>query len=172
MRLFIAFNFEEVVDSLTGIQNKLKDCGTGGNYTSRENLHLTLAFIGEYDDPDEILDVMDTVPFRPIEMRFDRLQLFNDMALVRIADNPGLESYVRRLRRALAEAGIPFDKKKFMAHITLIRKVSFPGDKQKKGWPEYSLDNVRVDHVSLMRSDRGKSGMIYTEIGSVEGDLA
>ncbi len=58
-----------------------------------------------------------------------------------------------------------------MPHITLIRKVSFPGDKQKTGWPEYSLDNVCVDRVSLMRSDRGKSGMIYTEIGSIEGDL-
>lgn len=116
--------------------------------------------------------MLETVPFRPIEMRFDRLQLFNDMAFVRIADDPWLESYVRRLRRALAEAGIPFDKKKFMAHITLIRKVSFSGDKQKTGWQEYNLDNVLVDRVSLMRSDRGKRGMIYTEIGSIEGDLA
>ncbi len=166
MRLFIALNFDEdVVKELTGVQEKLRNIGIGGNYTKKENLHLTLAFIGDYDDPDEIMDVMDSVPFKPINMRFERLQLFRDMAFVRIFDNPGLESYVRRLRRALADAGIPFDKKKFMAHITLIRKVSFDCERE---WPQFSLENVRAGHVSLMRSERGKNGMIYTEIGRVE----
>ena len=72
---------------------------------------------------------------------------------------------MRRLRRALAEADIPFDRKKFSPHITIIRR----GKGSLADVPEGEIDqyfgaSMTVDHISLMRSDRGKSGMIYTEL--------
>ena len=55
MRLFIAIppapSFKE---SLIQIQKHLDSQGVQGNHTKEENLHLTLAFIGEYSDADEI----------------------------------------------------------------------------------------------------------------------
>ena len=77
---------------------------------------------------------------------------------------------MRRIRRALAENGIPFDRKKFSPHVTLIRKVSF-----RDGAPEEVPKNIHVretvaTEVSLMRSERGKRGMVYTEIGGIDGD--
>lgn len=49
MRLFIAIQFEEkILDALNDFQDDLKEKGVTGNYTKRENLHITLAFIGEY----------------------------------------------------------------------------------------------------------------------------
>lgn len=30
--------------------------------------------------------------------------------------------------------------------------------------------SMQVDTISLMRSDRGRNGMIYTELGTVEAD--
>ena len=84
-----------------------------------------------------------------------------------LADNPQLIGYVKRLRRELAEHGIPFDKKRFSPHITLIRKSACRGGREIHVLdpPKGSMVATRV---SLMRSERGKSGMIYTEIGSVE----
>ncbi len=171
MRLFIAIKFnEDIIDDLTGLQGKLRDCGAEGNFTRPENLHLTLAFIGEYGNPDDVLDVMETVPFTPIPLSFEGLQHFRDMYFLRTEHSPGLESYVRRLRRALSENGIPFDRKKFSPHITLIRKVSF-----RDGMPEKIPEHISVREtvaaaVSLMHSERGKRGMIYTEIGGIDGD--
>ena len=170
MRLFIAINFEEnVTDALTDVQEELRACGAEGNYTRRENLHLTLAFIGDYGNPDEVLDVMREVPFRPVTIEYEGLQHYRDMYFARFKSSPGLESYVRRLRRALAEHDIPFDKKKFMPHVTLIRKVSFLNGTQDDVPDDSMLGEVMANRVSLMLSERGKHGMIYTELGGIDG---
>ena len=167
MRLFIAINFtDEFRDSLTALQEVLKNGGVSGNFTRTENLHMTLAFIGEYGNPDEVLDVMESVWFKPIDIELDGLQHFRDMYFGRIADNPALHSYVRRLRRALAEAGIPFDRKKFMPHITLVRRATTVGDAPMLP-DELPCGKMTADGISLMLSERGKHGMIYTELGWV-----
>ena len=65
---------------------------------------------------------------------------------------------------ANAENGIPFDRKKFSPRITLIRKASFD---KNRGFPGVTAPDaaMEADRVSLMRSDRAKSGMVYAEIG-------
>jgi 2'-5' RNA ligase len=74
----------------------------------------------------------------------------------------------RRVRRALAEAGIPFDRKRFVPHITVLRRAELG----RCGLPALTVPSARmtVRRISLMRSDRGKSGMIYTELGAVEAE--
>ena len=166
MRLFIAINLsDEMKDSLIRMQNALYDRGARGNYTPEENLHLTLAFIGEYPDAQPVLDALSAVAFRPFELSLEGMGRFGDLWWAGMRDSVPLTAVVRRLRRALAENGIPFDKKRFSPHITLIRKASgaLPGIA-----PEPA--SMTVTALSLMRSDRGRNGMIYTELGSVEAD--
>ena len=141
-----------ILDALMDFQADLKSQGVIGNYTKRENLHITLAFIGDYGNPDGVLDAMEQVDFRPIQISLEGVGIFGELFWV-----------------GLAEQGIPFDKKRFSPHITLIRKYScrrgrkIPVSDPPKG-------SMVATRVSLMRSERGKNGMIYTEIGSV-GDL-
>ena len=81
----------------------------------------------------------------------------------------GKRRAVKRLFSTCAvESGIPFDRKKFSPHITLIRKASFD---KKRGFPGVTAPDaeMEVQSVSLMRSDRTKSGMVYPEIGQVSG---
>ena len=164
MRLFIALQFDnEMLNALEDLQSELKDCGIGGHYTKRENLHLTLAFIGEYGNPEDVLDVIGSVPFQPVSLRFEGLQHFRDMYFARLKENPELTAYVRRLRRAFAENGIPFDKKRCMPHITLVRKA-FIRNESTVLPDTLSVDEIKAERATLMRSDRGKNGMIYTEI--------
>ena len=165
MRLFIAIRLDHnVKDALTEVQSTLRANHVGGNFTKIENLHLTLAFIGEYGDPDRVLEVMRTVPFEPIPIRLEGFGSFGDLYWCGLAQQDRLTAYVKRLRRALAEAGIPFDRKRFSPHITLLRKATV-GRLHGIDVPEASMT---ADAVSLMRSERGKSGMIYTELGSAE----
>ncbi len=167
MRLFIAICFDEnMLDALTEIQEDLMMCGIKGNYTHRENLHMTLAFIGDYDDPEQVVEVMQKVPLRSFSIKLGGFGPFKDMFFADLEDNENLKDYVKRLRKALLDAEIPFDRKKFLPHITLIRKAD--GTKDKAFLPEFQeSDPMRVRGISLMKSERGKHGMIYTEIGYV-----
>ena len=166
MRLFIAINFNnEMKSALIEAQNQLYDAGVRGNYSSEENLHLTLAFIGEFPDPDQVLDIMESAQFTPFELTLDGLGCFGDNWWAGLAGSVPLQAVARRLRRALADNGIPYDRKPFRPHITLLRKA-----RAEHGMPpvEIPAASMQIKTISLMRSDRGRSGMIYTELGTIE----
>ena len=166
MRLFIAVRLSDAMkDSLIHTQNTLHDRGVRGNYTSEENLHLTLAFIGEYPDAETVLDALASVAFRPFALSLEGMGRFGDLWWAGMKDSAALTAVVRRIRRALAENNIPFDKKRFSPHITLIRKASG----EMPGTAPESV-SMTVNTISLMRSDRGRHGMIYTELGTLEAD--
>ena len=79
MRLFIAIQFnDEIIEALNELQEDLRDQGMEGHYSSRENLHLTLAFIGEYSDPEEVMDALEESDFRPLSIRLEGVGSFGD----------------------------------------------------------------------------------------------
>ena len=110
------------------------------------------------------MDALERVSFTPFEIMLNGFGNFGSLWWAGLADNPALKAVVRRVHRALAEANIPFDRKAFHPHITLIRKA-----KMTHGMPKVAMaeEAMLVDTISLMRSDRGKSGMVYTEIGTI-----
>ena len=166
MRLFISINFDNnIKDALLSVQDAMKLKGVRGNFTRLENMHLTLAFIGEYSDPDYVREVIDSIAIAPFDIILSGMGDFGSLWWVGIEKNEKLEVLAKILRRKLAEEDIPFDKKRFSPHITLVRKPESvlpftPGDYEDllKG------KSMTVDHISLMRSDRGRNGMIYTEM--------
>ena len=63
MRLFVAIQLsDEMKKALVACMHDLKKQGVEGNYVPAQNLHLTLAFIGEYDDPAKVKRVIENVP--------------------------------------------------------------------------------------------------------------
>ena len=89
MRLFIAIQLNEEMRNLLGeIQDTYRRMAVRGNYTPPENLHLTLAFIGEYDSPEAVLDALETVSFQPFRILLDRTGCFGDLHWAGIADSP------------------------------------------------------------------------------------
>lgn len=160
MRLFISINLsDEMRSALVDAQNDMYEGGVRGRFSQEENLHLTLAFIGEYPDPEDVLEALAGIEIRPFTITLDRCGAFGDLWWAGLAPSPALDAVVRRVRRALADNNIPFDRKRFLPHITLVRRA-------ENGFPvEVPQVSMTVDHISLMRSDRGKQGMIYTEIG-------
>lgn len=155
MRLFIAIGLsEEMRDALRAVQRQMRAQRVTGNYTPIENMHLTLAFIGEYPDPDAV----PLPPVEPFTLGLDGFGCFGDLWWAGLKPCPPLRRYVASLRHALADGGIPFDHRKFSPHITLLRRGV--------GRPAVAVPDAEmtVDHALLMRSDRGKHGMLYTEL--------
>ena len=164
MRLFIAVKLsDEMKDALLSVQHRLYTRGVRGRYTPEENLHLTLVFIGEYPEADLVMDALSAFSFTPFDLTLEGMGCFDDLLWAGTKESVPLTAAARRIRRALADRDIPFDRKRFSPHITLIRKATgkIPGI-------EVPAVSMTVDSVSLMRSDRGRSGMIYTEIGKIE----
>ncbi|MBR2511818.1 MAG: RNA 2',3'-cyclic phosphodiesterase [Firmicutes bacterium] len=166
MRLFIAIKFNrKMKDHLISMQEDLYAQGFRGNMTKPENMHLTLTFIGDFDDPDQVIEIIDGIRFEPFSLKIEGTGAFGDLWWAGLEKNEALSALVKKLRHRLAEAGIPFDRKKFKPHITLIRRakqVSKPSP--RRGAAGKKPPEMTVDHISLMRSDRGKGGMVYTEL--------
>ena len=121
MRLFIAIPLSDAMkDALTAVQDEMYDNGVRGNFTSR---HLTLAFIGEYPDKDQVMDALSTVSFSAFSLSLSSMGCFRDLWWAGMEESAPLHAVVRRIRHALAENNIPFDRKRFSPHITLIRKA-------------------------------------------------
>ena len=79
MRLFVAINFsEDTVIKLASLRDILRGSSKSGSFTLTENLHLTLAFIGECNgwQTASIKSVMDAICFEPFEICFDRIGRF------------------------------------------------------------------------------------------------
>ena len=151
MKLFIAINLTpNIKQTLRDVQDFCLANGIQGNYTPEENLHLTLAYIGEYPDPDHVLDVMEIIHSSPFSITIDGLGNFEDLWWAGLHPSPILIKTVSRLRRALSDNQIPYDRRKFIPHITLIRKASI-----QNHFPVFPLEpiSMNIDHLSLMRSD-------------------
>ena len=166
MRLFIGISpSDDMRRALAGTQESLARSGINGAYLAPENLHMTLAFIGEYPEAEQVSGVMAQAAFDPFEIVYDHIGTFRESIVWGGIESCGpLEELVQRLRRALAAAGIPFSDSAFVPHFTLVRHADF-----SHGLPDVPVAPVpmTVDQIVLFRSDRGENGMVYTPVGAV-----
>ncbi len=80
MRLFISVQLNKVLrNQLLDVQEGMREQGVQGNFTRAANLHITLAFVGEYNDPSEVLEVVRSVDFWPFEISLDGVGAFGDL---------------------------------------------------------------------------------------------
>lgn len=166
MRLFIAIKPNNaLLEALKAAQEELRAAGVAGNYTKPQNLHITLAFIGEYPDPARVLRVMREVPFAPLEISLCGTGSFKGVFWAGIKEKGGLAACASRLRGALAASGIPFDKKPFSPHITIVRE---PHGELPPGVLQPA--KMLAQRVSLYKSERVPGGMIYTELGFTKAE--
>ena len=164
MRLFIAIQLsDEMKKSVISTMHELKKAGVKGSYVPSQNLHVTLAFIGETKDSGAVKDAMKTVFSKPFRMAFTDMGTFDNLLWVGIKGNQGLNKLARHVGEALDAAEIPYDHKKFVPHVTIIRKMGGPWKKVPAPKGE-----MMVKKVSLMKSDLKDGKRVYSEIFSID----
>ena len=162
MRLFLAVQFDKKFNqSLIQVMHDLKKSGVTGNYVPGANLHMTLVFIGETNQAQEVKDILKNIPVPPARIKLYELQLKGNLLHAEVKGNQKLKSYVSDVKDAFEAAGIPFDKKKFMPHITLVRKAA--GNYKGIALPK---EEMTVSKVSLLKSVQKDGKRIYTEIAA------
>lgn len=163
MRIFIAIRFTEAFrSSILDAQDGLKEYGVKGNYTQPENLHLTLAFIGETERVEEIKAAVDAVKFEPFVIRTGKMGCFNGRSRVvwlGIEGEDKVMAIAQQLRRNLDQRGIDYAKGKFSPHITLVRQpseMSFDIDVES--------ESMTVSKIYVMKSERINGRLVYTAL--------
>ena len=152
--------------ALSVLQDRLRASGVAGRYLDPDNLHMTLAFVGEW--PEDITPVLPPVG-SCFSLILSHVGVFPEAKVLwaGVEASEALEHLAERTRQNLAGRGIPFDPKKFNPHITLVRKPQIP-DGMVLSKVEIPSASMLVDEVCLYRSERGENGMRYTVIGSTK----
>lgn len=168
MRLFIAINFNNDFKNIF-IEDisLLKEYCLSANFTRRENLHLTLAFIGEVNNASPVKKAMDSVTFEPFEISLGGIGNFRDIYLRRLQNCDALNKLQKSVTENLENCGVDFDRKSFKPHITLARRVELLS---APSLPERDK-KMTVDKISLMKSERINGRLVYTEIYSKKAQV-
>lgn len=169
MRVFIALQLPiPVKDELIRLQDTFKRNRRRGNLTTPQNMHLTLAFIGEadYDVLDRVEGVLESLDFSSLTLTMDHLGSFNrkdgTVWWVGLKNNPALSDLQKAVINGLREAEVPFDPKPFRPHITLVRNYAPAIDPVTL--PTVEPLTFTVNAVTLMRSHRVNEVLVYTPL--------
>jgi 2'-5' RNA ligase len=124
MRLFVAIAVPQIVaEQLLMIQAGVP----GARWSSREQLHLTLRFIGEVDGRDaaSIDDALAAIAAPKFTLQLKGAGEFGGKmprALwAGVAPNEALTHLQRKIETALQRIGLEAEKRKFTPHVTLAR---------------------------------------------------
>ncbi len=172
MRLFISIPCEgEFKEELIDTIEDLRAESYAGSFTDYDNLHLTLAFLGETDKRDlpYIKDAMIRVvsnldAYEPFEITLEGIGWFKSREgrtyFRRIAENRKLTWLANSLKK---ELGI--HDKPFKAHITLARRCKVYDDFDKEEFESELYDtSMTVNQIVLFESVLTPSGPVYTPL--------
>ena len=158
-RLFLAIPFPEaVLDILRDAQDQLRRQGVRGNFSRLENLHLTLAFLGETDREMEIRRVLDAADAAVFSMNIGGWGRFGDLIWAGVRPCPPLEALAGQLQEDLRASGFALEKRPFRPHITLARRCVWDQ------MPRLQIPNIAMEvrRVVLMESSRPGGTLTYT----------
>ncbi len=80
MRLFVAIRLsDEMKKDITGTMHALKQLGVKGSYVPTDNLHLTLAFIGETKEPEKVKEALAGIAVKPFRLTLSEMGNFGDL---------------------------------------------------------------------------------------------
>ena len=170
MRLFLAILFEEPVkDRLCEAMELIRRSTRTSRLTRRENLHLTLVFLGELREAGKVREAMEEIRTSPFPLEIRGLGRFQrdggDLYWAGIEPSLPLQNLYLELKNALAGKGIAVEDRPYRPHLTLARQAV-----EKPETPFYTLKNrlepvkTKAAAVSLMKSERIEGRLVYTEL--------
>lgn len=170
MRLFVAIELEEPVkELLSQAILRLEGHALRASSTRRENLHLTLAFLGECEKVDGVKSAIARVGGGPVELILEGLgsyrQKGGDCYWMGVEATQPLKALHLALVTQLRREGIPLEERTFRPHITLTRRVlmadSFDCGSLSRSLPPMGMT---AKAITLFRSQQIGGRCVYTPL--------
>ena len=165
MRCFIAASPDPPTRvALAAVSNDVQQRVAHRRATRIDDLHLTLAFIGNVVDEDAfaIADAVKKISFRKFTWRVDTLGFFDDAGVVWVgaARQPvkPLVALADRARAVLDQFDLDYDRRPLAPHVTLLRGVH-----------QFHVERIapitwRIDSIALYRSAPAGQAARYARV--------
>ncbi len=172
LRLFTAINFDDTAkDQLCEVIDLLKGSAVKGRYTRRENLHLTLVFLGEVESEraHNIKHAIDRVEEKPFTLQLTGVGRFlresGEIFWVGAHKCQPLLSIHDQLNNRLIQAGCWVETREYKPHLTLARELQLPtGFDRGELAKQAGAIRIPVQSIDLMKSERIDGVLTYTRI--------
>jgi 2'-5' RNA ligase len=169
IRLFVALDLpDDVADRLLDMQTGVP----GARWVPRDNMHLTLAFIGEVDedraqDIDDMLSAIHTRPFSFSLVGVGSFGRREPTSLWAGVETPhdALSHLHEKVMTALRRVNVRPVERKFLPHVTLARLKGAPFDHVQdflRTHGDFRSPPVPVGAFHLYSSHLSHNGTIYT----------
>lgn len=172
MRIFLAIQLEaEVKEYLSKIQEIARKHSNGGNYSYKENLHLTVRFIGEAT-PELQMGIKESMKAAATEIEAfnlftDKIGFFSRRNKIILwtgvkGDIECLQRLYNVIENELEKVGISKEEMSYNPHLTLGREIQLKGT-LKDIEKELQLEEKKIEvrEITLMESTRENGRLIY-----------
>jgi 2'-5' RNA ligase len=172
MRCFISIEFPEHIRAqIFHAFENLKKSGTCyGNFVEKENLHLTLSFLGELSEEEikKAEGILNKIDFRKFPVEMGKIGYFPNEDYVKViwvgVNSREIANLREIIENKLRKEGFSIKEIDFVPHLTVARIKSI---KNKKGFFE-EIEKIKLDKMffiaedfSLMKSILKKEGPEY-----------
>jgi 2'-5' RNA ligase len=135
---------------------------SGGRVISRENLHITLVFLGSVPNArlSDVVACIHATAIQPFELILGELKWWQRQELLCLEPLAGVDALnelVERLRAALRSKSFEVEHRTFRPHLTLARDVR--RDHESKPIREL---HWQVERIELVESQTLPSGAVYS----------
>jgi 2'-5' RNA ligase len=168
LRLFVGLSLPEAVRTqLTFLSGGIP----GARWTEPDNYHITLTFIGEVEDTvaEDLDGVLASLRVPGFSLRLDGVDTFQEgenpkLLWAGVSAPEALYQLKEKTDRALDMSRLPFDKRKYVPHVTLARLKN--PDKEKlvnfmQAHHDFTTQDIGVTSVHLYQSHQTKNGSRY-----------
>jgi len=181
MRCFVAVKVAEPVrDLIVRVQETLRRAEAAVKWVERENLHLTLKFLGDLDegrvDTLRALLAGEAVRWRPLALEYRGIGTFPERGAPRVVwagatgDIDRLAGLATAMERHAETVGVPRERHPFVAHLTIGRVKSDRNLKRLQAAIEpqlrVPLGKDAVGEFVLVRSTLTSDGPVYDVLES------
>lgn len=181
MRLFIAIELsDEIKNAVAQIQSHLKYSGADVKWVEKDNIHLTLKFLGEVSEEkcEEVKAALDSAAkeTKPFEINLKDIGAFPKIEFPRVIwaglDKGAAEStaVAKNIDEVLSRIGFQKETRSFAAHLT-IGRVRSPKNKaaleekvETANHETLPAISQTISSVILFQSTLTPKGPIYTKL--------
>lgn len=171
MRLFIALEFDEVKEYFYSLQDKIRS--NAGKLTFPKKFHMTLKFIGEFDENkvEIVKRILEKVKFEQFKVKLSSAGFFPTEKYIRVVwlgikPEENVIKLQNRIDKALEELNFR-QEKNFKPHITLAR-VKILQEKNEFVEKVKSLvieeKEITLKNFKLVKSELTPEGPVYEDV--------
>jgi len=172
-RIFIAADVpDKIQEEIIKLRNEIY-INNNLSWEKKEKLHFTLKFLGETDENliPKFSEAIKKVAagFSPFGIRFSNFGFFNKLGKpsvlwLGIEESIELNNLFDNIENSMAEIGFEKEKKKFHAHLTLLRIKNYLKELKKFDKKPADFLSFSCNSISLVKSELFKSGSVYTTL--------